>query len=86
MPRCAAQQIQAADVSEGSFATEAVEANADARPLRFESGQVADHLGRSALCHEPTYAVQHKATLFDHLVRPGEQHRRNIETERLGSI
>jgi hypothetical protein len=28
-------------------------------PLRPESGQLADHLGRSALCQKRTHAVQH---------------------------
>jgi len=42
-------------------------------PKADEIGLMAAQLDMSALCHEPTYAVQHKATLFDHLVRAGEQ-------------
>jgi hypothetical protein len=34
-----------------------------ARPLRAESGQLGRHHAKSALCHEPTYAVQQIARL-----------------------
>src|SRR6516164_4886541 len=30
-----------------------------------KSGQIADCLGMSALCHKPTYAVQQRVPLFD---------------------
>ena len=42
--------------------------------------------GRSASCHKPTYAVQQRNWLFDHLVGECEQLRRHIEAERLGGL
>jgi hypothetical protein len=52
---------------------DAAEEQAHARPLRSESGQIADRLGRSALCQSRLNAPQQKVPLFDHLVGAGEQ-------------
>jgi hypothetical protein len=50
--------INSSYVAVGSFATEAAKAKAHARPLRSESGQLAEHLAMSALCHLRTHAPQ----------------------------
>jgi hypothetical protein len=56
--------------------------------VRFapESGQVADHLGMSALCQKRPSAPQQKTPLFDHLVGAAEQRKRARNPKRLGSF
>jgi hypothetical protein len=56
--------------------------------VRFatESGQVADHLGKSALCQKRTRAVQHDDGLFNHLVGKGEQRWWQCDAECLSGL
>jgi hypothetical protein len=56
--------------------------------VRFtsESGQEADHLGKSALCHKRTYAVQQIVRLFDYLVGELLELQWHFEPERLSGF
>ena len=38
------------------------------------------------MCQEATYAPQKKASLFDHLIRAGQQHRGHFDAERFGGL
>ena len=55
-------------------------------PLYPQRADIKADITLSAKCHWPTYAVQQRPRLFDHLVGAGEQGRRHGETERLGGL
>src|SRR5262245_31764029 len=52
-------------------------------PLCPRKRTLSDATAMSALCQKPTYAVQQKAPLFDHVVGAHQQHRRHVKAERL---